>query len=326
MHIGQPILLLCLGWFWEAVARGDQELRCSCANEGVPWVPLTGESLGVMQRSPQPASQPCSHAGPIICIPAFQCCMHNVVLKRPGDPGDEAVVSLKHLCSYVPSRTCIIINELLVLVMAGSCHHELCSEVPPPGPEQSQTSPWLINVHHQRCSLQTWNRLSGTVLLVGAVFTYIMHMCHASVYMRPRAYSHNYCSHSPAHSCTHTHAHTHTHTHLHNTFYIHALTHMHTIHAQSCTFSTHTHTVQGGGCRFVRYNCSVTQTWLGWTFMHPGRLTHYHEGLTVTSGTRYIMVSFIDPWPWPLSKWLLYWKNRLSQSPSTDAQIMKIKF
>ena len=52
---------------------------------------------------------------------------------------------------------------------------------------------------------------------------------------------------------------------------------------------------QGGGCRFVRYNCSVTQTRLGWTFMHPGRLTHYHEGLTVTGGTRYIMVSFIDP-------------------------------
>ena len=29
--------------------------------------------------------------------------------------------------------------------------------------------------------------------------------------------------------------------------------------------------------------------------MNPGRLTHYHEGLRVTGGTRYIMVSFIDP-------------------------------
>jgi len=26
--------------------------------------------------------------------------------------------------------------------------------------------------------------------------------------------------------------------------------------------------------------------------MHPGRLTHYHEGLYTTKGTRYIMVIF----------------------------------
>lgn len=52
---------------------------------------------------------------------------------------------------------------------------------------------------------------------------------------------------------------------------------------------------EGGGCHFLRYNCSVTTPRLGWTFMHPGRLTHYHEGLRVTKGTRYIMVSFIDP-------------------------------
>lgn len=52
---------------------------------------------------------------------------------------------------------------------------------------------------------------------------------------------------------------------------------------------------QGGGCRFLRYNCSVTQTRKGWIFIHPGRLTHFHEGLTVTGGTRYIMVSFVDP-------------------------------
>merc|ERR1719167_239829 len=45
----------------------------------------------------------------------------------------------------------------------------------------------------------------------------------------------------------------------------------------------------GGGCNFLRYDCSVTQTRIGWTFMHPGRLTHYHEGLPVTWGTRYIM-------------------------------------
>ncbi|XP_017754981.1 PREDICTED: procollagen-lysine,2-oxoglutarate 5-dioxygenase 1 isoform X1 [Eufriesea mexicana] len=52
---------------------------------------------------------------------------------------------------------------------------------------------------------------------------------------------------------------------------------------------------EGGGCRFIRYNCSVTDTKPGWMLMHPGRLTHYHEGLRVTSGTRYIMISFVDP-------------------------------
>ncbi|XP_022118228.1 procollagen-lysine,2-oxoglutarate 5-dioxygenase [Pieris rapae] len=51
----------------------------------------------------------------------------------------------------------------------------------------------------------------------------------------------------------------------------------------------------GGGCRFIRYNCSVQDTRRGWILMHPGRLTHYHEGLKVISGTRYIMISFIDP-------------------------------
>lgn len=52
---------------------------------------------------------------------------------------------------------------------------------------------------------------------------------------------------------------------------------------------------EGGGCKFIRYDCSVKDTKRGWLLMHPGRLTHYHEGLRVTNGTRYIMVSFIDP-------------------------------
>ncbi|TRZ03470.1 hypothetical protein DNTS_023641, partial [Danionella cerebrum] len=52
---------------------------------------------------------------------------------------------------------------------------------------------------------------------------------------------------------------------------------------------------QGGGCRFLRYNCSITSPRKGWAFMHPGRLTHYHEGLPVTEGVRYIAVSFVDP-------------------------------
>ncbi|KAJ8281916.1 hypothetical protein COCON_G00044350 [Conger conger] len=52
---------------------------------------------------------------------------------------------------------------------------------------------------------------------------------------------------------------------------------------------------QGGGCRFLRYDCKVEAPRKGWSFMHPGRLTHYHEGLPTTQGTRYIMVSFVDP-------------------------------
>jgi len=52
---------------------------------------------------------------------------------------------------------------------------------------------------------------------------------------------------------------------------------------------------EGGGCRFLRYNCSVTDSRKGWMLMHPGRLTHYHEGLKTTKGTRYIMISFVDP-------------------------------
>ncbi|GCC32716.1 hypothetical protein chiPu_0011180 [Chiloscyllium punctatum] len=52
---------------------------------------------------------------------------------------------------------------------------------------------------------------------------------------------------------------------------------------------------EGGGCRFIRYNCSIQAPRKGWALMHPGRLTHYHEGLPTTSGTRYIAVSFVDP-------------------------------
>lgn len=52
---------------------------------------------------------------------------------------------------------------------------------------------------------------------------------------------------------------------------------------------------EGGGCRFLRYNCSVIDSREGWSLMHPGRLTHYHEGLRTTKGTRYIMISFVDP-------------------------------
>lgn len=52
---------------------------------------------------------------------------------------------------------------------------------------------------------------------------------------------------------------------------------------------------EGGGCRFLRYDCRVSSPRKGWALLHPGRLTHYHEGLPTTRGTRYIMVSFVDP-------------------------------
>ena len=51
---------------------------------------------------------------------------------------------------------------------------------------------------------------------------------------------------------------------------------------------------QGGGTRFLRYNCEAHSK-KGWMVMHPGRLTHWHEGLPTTNGTRYIMVCFVDP-------------------------------
>ncbi|XP_054904592.1 procollagen-lysine,2-oxoglutarate 5-dioxygenase 1 [Poeciliopsis prolifica] len=52
---------------------------------------------------------------------------------------------------------------------------------------------------------------------------------------------------------------------------------------------------QGGGCHFIRYDCSIQAPRKGWALMHPGRLTHYHEGLPTTAGVRYIAVSFVDP-------------------------------
>ncbi len=52
---------------------------------------------------------------------------------------------------------------------------------------------------------------------------------------------------------------------------------------------------QGGGVRYVRYNCSVLDHEVGWSLIFPGRLTHLHEGLPITSGVRYVGVAFINP-------------------------------
>ena len=49
----------------------------------------------------------------------------------------------------------------------------------------------------------------------------------------------------------------------------------------------------GGGTRFINPDVSV-QGKKGWATIHPGRLTHYHEGLPITSGKRFIFVSFVN--------------------------------
>jgi hypothetical protein len=51
---------------------------------------------------------------------------------------------------------------------------------------------------------------------------------------------------------------------------------------------------EGGGTHFVRQNCTFTNNKKGAALMHPGVLTHQHEGLQTTNGTRYIIVSFVD--------------------------------
>ena len=50
---------------------------------------------------------------------------------------------------------------------------------------------------------------------------------------------------------------------------------------------------EGGGTRFVKQNV-MTQGKKGYCTLHPGRLTHYHEGLPITKGKRFIMVSFVN--------------------------------
>lgn len=49
---------------------------------------------------------------------------------------------------------------------------------------------------------------------------------------------------------------------------------------------------EGGGTRFVKQDV-VSQGKMGYCCIHPGRITHYHEGLPITKGERYIMVSFV---------------------------------
>lgn len=50
----------------------------------------------------------------------------------------------------------------------------------------------------------------------------------------------------------------------------------------------------GGGCRFIRQNYILRNQEPGMCSIHAGRLVCFHEGLPVDSGTRYILVSFIN--------------------------------
>jgi len=49
----------------------------------------------------------------------------------------------------------------------------------------------------------------------------------------------------------------------------------------------------GGGTRFVRQDTLVRGK-KGYAIVHPGRLTHYHEGVPIQSGTRFIFISFVN--------------------------------
>lgn len=51
---------------------------------------------------------------------------------------------------------------------------------------------------------------------------------------------------------------------------------------------------EGGGCRFIRQNIDLVNKDIGVATIHPGKLTHYHQGIPITKGKRYILVSFID--------------------------------
>jgi hypothetical protein len=51
---------------------------------------------------------------------------------------------------------------------------------------------------------------------------------------------------------------------------------------------------EGGGCNFVRSDKTIVNKDIGSMILHPGRLTHYHQGRPITDGTRYILVSFIN--------------------------------
>ena len=51
---------------------------------------------------------------------------------------------------------------------------------------------------------------------------------------------------------------------------------------------------EGGGTHFIKTDYTKKDCQMGTMLLHPGRVTHYHQGLPITKGKRYILVAFID--------------------------------
>ncbi len=49
---------------------------------------------------------------------------------------------------------------------------------------------------------------------------------------------------------------------------------------------------EGGGTYFIKENITINGE-IGSATLHPGGITHYHEGLRITSGIRYVLIAFI---------------------------------
>ena len=50
---------------------------------------------------------------------------------------------------------------------------------------------------------------------------------------------------------------------------------------------------EGGEIKFIKKKKKIKNK-KGYALIHPGRITHYHEGLPVTMGNKYICVSFVN--------------------------------
>ena len=51
---------------------------------------------------------------------------------------------------------------------------------------------------------------------------------------------------------------------------------------------------EGGGCKFIHQDKTIVNKDIGTMIIHPGKLTHYHEGIPITNGQRYVLISFIN--------------------------------
>ena len=70
--------------------------------------------------------------------------------------------------------------------------------------------------------------------------------------------------------------------------------HDNSLYTLNLALNKHGRDFDGGATHFVRQNCTDYTAEPGTFLAHPGRVTHYHEGKATTSGTRYIMISFVN--------------------------------